>query len=434
MNLRATAPGPHATAIWTWPSLALLFGMVFLPTAYQPLKAVLLGVALVVAVGASWQAPTATVHRQTLLWALAFVICGLAFMSRGLLRGEPGALRVGSVWVAWPLAFVVVLACAPSSAIVEKHLGVLVAATLASVVYGLEFVLEQGGWIPRSLFPDLFSDQGVGFYEGFIELRLPSLAVLPFALPFSIAAAVTWSRGGGPVRRRWIWLALAASLLLTALSGRRAVLLVAALAPVLTLVLLSLLPARDRRHLRGPTLVLVASLTLCVVAIGAFLGSLFGFDSGLLWEMFREGFDPTASESSSIRATQLRELVHGWSHVPLLGTGHGGFTTEHIRDPDRPWSYELSYQALLFQTGIVGFVLYAALIGWIYLQVLRMVRCGGPTGLLMLPIAVGLTTFLLANATNPYLLKFDFMWVVFLPLAFVNRWLIEDEPRAASIA
>lgn len=427
MGLSSETLDTRSNPIWVWPSLCLLFAMVFLPTAYQPLKGALLFVVLVIAGGAALRMPSRTIHRQTLIWSFSFALVGLLFMLRGLARGEPGALRVGSVYVAWPLAFLTLVACAPRGAAVRRHLGVLVAATLAVVIYGLEFVLEQGGWIPRSIFPDLFPDQGVGFHEGFIELRLPSLAVLPFALPFLVAAAVAWARGRAPVQRRWVWLALSLGLLLAALSGRRAVLLVVALAPILTLALLGLLPGSDRKQLRAPTLVLSVGLGLGVVGIGAFLGEAYGFDSGLMWDMFREGFDPSASESSSIRATQLRELLRGWGEAPLLGSGHGSFVRAHIRDVERPWSYELSYPTLLFQTGLVGVLLYAALVGWLYWQVVRMIRGGGEAGLMILPLAVGLTTFLIANATNPYLLKFDFMWVVFLPLALINRWLVDQQ-------
>jgi hypothetical protein len=62
-----------------------------------------------------------------------------------------------------------------------------------------------------------------------------------------------------------------------------------------------------------------------------------------------------------------------------------------------------------------------------------MIRAGGDAGRIMLPLSVGLAAFLIANATNPYLLKFDFMWALFLPLALINRWLVErDAPEPAA--
>ncbi len=414
--------------LFALPSLLLLFGMVFLPTAYQPWKAALVLLAAGVALGARLRSPLRTLHRDTLLWTIALVALGLAFMVRGLLRGEPGALRVGTVYALWPAAFAMLLAGAADDAVVRRHLVLFVGAVFAASLYGLEFVLEQGGWLARSYLPDVFPDQGVGFYEGYVELRLPSLAILPFALPFLIAAGMSSGRGQRPImRRRFLWGALVAGLLLAALSGRRAVLLVVALAPLLTLALLALLPRGERRALLWPAILIIGVLALAVAVIGAFLGAFYGFDAGILWDEFRQGFDRSASESSSIRAEQLSELISAWQAHPLLGSGHGGFLRSHVRDLARPWSYELSYPALLFQTGALGFTLYAGLFAWIFWQAARMIRAGGDAGRTMLPVVVGLASFLIANGTNPYLLKFDFMWAVFLPLALVNRWLIRRE-------
>ena len=439
MALAGAAPrGEAAAARGAWlfalPSLLLFFGMVFLPTAYQPWKAALVLLAVAVALAARLRSPLRTLHRDTLLWTAVLLALGLAFMARGLLRGEPGALRVGTVYALWPAAFAILIAGAGDAEVLRRHVTLFIAATFAVCVYGLEFVLEQGGWLPRSIFPDLFPDQGVGFYEGFVELRLPSLAVLPFGLPFLIAAGMCWGRGTqSPLRRRWVWGALLVGLLLAALSGRRAVLLVVGLAPPMTLLLLALLPRPERRELLWPAILLIGALAFAVAAIGAFLGAFYGFDAGLLWEMFREGFDPRSSESSSIRAEQLSELMSAWKAHPLLGAGHGGFLRSHVRDLARPWSYELSYPALLFQTGVLGFALYAALFAWIFWQAVRMIRAGGEAGLTMLPVTVGLAAFLLANGTNPYLLKFDFMWAVFLPLALVNRWLVDREAAGSAL-
>lgn len=436
----ALAPSRSGTArcawlAWSAPSLALLFGMVFLPTAHQAWKGGLFLAALVVALGAELVRPRRTLHPHVVTWGAALCACGLAFMVRGLLHGAPGALAVGTVYVVWPAAFVALAGSAGDERVLRAHLKVLVAGVTALSIYGLAFALEQGGWLARSPFPELFSDQGIGLYDGYVEMRLPSLSVLPFAVPFLIAAAIAWRPGAGPVRARWVWLALVATTFLAMLSGRRAVLLVVALAVPLTFGLIGLLPRRERHQLLGAAAMLIVGLALTLVAVQAFAADIFGFDVTVLWQEFRLGFDPRATESSSIRVTQLRELIEAWHAHPLLGAGHGAFLHDHIRDPERPWGYELSYPTLLFQAGLAGLLAYAALIGWLILQMVRIVRAGGEHARTMLPLLVGLLAFLAANATNPYLLKFDFMWTLFLPLALVNRRLVErDRRRAPEIA
>ena len=76
--------------------------------------------------------------------------------------------------------------------------------------------------------------------------------------------------------------------------------------------------------------------------------------------------------------------------------------------------------ALLFQTGIVGFTAYAAGIVWIFYRGIMLIREGGQLGGMMIPMLVGCTAFLIANATNPYLARFDGLWTLFLPLAVIN--------------
>ena len=56
-----------------------------------------------------------------------------------------------------------------------------------------------------------------------------------------------------------------------------------------------------------------------------------------------------------------------------------------------------------------------------------MLRERPDTAALLVPAMTGLLCFLIASATNPYLARFDAIWIVFWPLAIVNvvrtgRW------------
>jgi len=44
-----------------------------------------------------------------------------------------------------------------------------------------------------------------------------------------------------------------------------------------------------------------------------------------------------------------------------------------------------------------------------------------------IPVLVGMASFLVANVTNPYLLKFDSMWVLFLPIVLLNVHAVKQE-------
>jgi hypothetical protein len=77
-------------------------------------------------------------------------------------------------------------------------------------------------------------------------------------------------------------------------------------------------------------------------------------------------------------------------------------------------------------------LLYGLGVTWIYVQGLRIVRRGTSLAPLMVATLTGTTTFLIANATNPYLEKFDCLWTVFLPLALINASLLNGDGTAPS--
>jgi hypothetical protein len=147
--------------------------------------------------------------------------------------------------------------------------------------------------------------------------------------------------------------------------------------------------------------------------------------------MFLRGFDFSREASAIPRRDQLFALLRGWADAPLLGAGHGASAPGVVRAREMPWAYELSYVALLFQTGLLGFVAYASAVGWLMWMLVKVIRVGDELSLLALPVTVGMVCFLIANATNPYLAKFDYLWILFVPIGVVNYWLlrpVQPEP------
>jgi O-antigen ligase len=166
------------------------------------------------------------------------------------------------------------------------------------------------------------------------------------------------------------------------------------------------------------------------------LGLLYQFDIQSLIGRVSEGFEfgaTTVDEGSAARHEQYFALLRGWYENPLIGAGHGASVYGSIRSETRPWAYELSYMALLFQCGLLGFVAYAGGVFWIYWKGIETIRCGGGLGRSMLALLVGMTCYLIANATNPYLSRFDGIWAIFLPLAFINYSLVLRSERPKTL-
>jgi hypothetical protein len=227
-----------------------------------------------------------------------------------------------------------------------------------------------------------------------------------------------------PVSRFWLWLSFLLGVVLVLLSGRKALLLVVAMAPFIILFFQMFLPNQYKPAVAKGRVGLAVVILVSVLGIYGYLQSLFGLNVGILLETFMAGFDFGGDGSASVRAEQFVALVREWSEHPFFGLGHGASAGGSVRSEAFPWAYELSYVALLFHTGLVGFAIYTAGVGWIFLMGLRMIRSGGRLAFYMLPVLVGTGCFLIGNATNPYLEKFDYIWVIFLPVALINFWLL----------
>jgi O-antigen ligase len=403
--------------------------MLFLPTTRQSIKACLLLLVLGLISINVLHRDRLALHPVVLLWTLFMAATGLAFMLLGLANGAPGALRMGTVYVLWPLVNLILIAGAATEKVLNGICRILIAAAIVIGLYGIIFVIYIAGWIPDFLYVPIEPSQAVGLYKGYVEMNLHALASLLFLVPFLVAALLTWPLDRPIlVSRFWLWFALLLGSTVTLLSGRRGLLLVVALSPGIALFFRAFLPSSGRWMRRKLVLRFILGLGIGLVSLTIYLSSVFDFSFHTIVEMFAAGWDFVAGDESSLgRRDQFIALLEEWSERPLFGAGHGASAAGSIRDADMPWAYELYYLALLFHTGILGFLAYTAGVIWIFWMGIKIIRLGNQLSLYMVPVLVGTSCFLIANGTNPYLVKFDYMWIIFLPVAFINYWLLNSE-------
>jgi hypothetical protein len=278
------------------------------------------------------------------------IITGLALILQGVFNYAPGALRVITVYVVWPIVFTVLIAGVTSEGMVAGLLRTLVIAALAIDLYSLSYVSFSLGWLPDLLYVPLDQGQAIGFYQGYVQYNLYSLATLLFLIPFVVAGLLTWpGRSRTVVSRFWLWTALILGLILVLLSGRRALLVVAGLSPFITLIFRSFLPRPQKLQLRGDLKRFFVWVTLVLSALILFLRLTYGFNVASLVEFFGRGFEPMADVGAFVRREQFLALLSAWADSPLIGAGHGASAAGLIRSEELPWSYELYYLALLFQ-------------------------------------------------------------------------------------
>ena len=77
--------------------------------------------------------------------------------------------------------------------------------------------------------------------------------------------------------------------------------------------------------------------------------------------------------------------------------------------------------------GLVGILVYGSAVICLFARGIAVTRQQPEAAIILIPLLSGLFCFLIANATNPYLEKFDHMWVLFLPVAFLNAFLLKSK-------
>lgn len=74
--------------------------------------------------------------------------------------------------------------------------------------------------------------------------------------------------------------------------------------------------------------------------------------------------------------------------------------------------------------GIVGVLIYGLVVEWVFIKGIMVMRRAPETAGLLIATLSGLACFLVTNATNPYLQQFDYLWVLFLPIAVLNAYML----------
>jgi hypothetical protein len=411
--------------LFAFPGYLLFFLMLFIPTIHQQFKFFLLLVVLGIIFIRALLSKHGVfyLHPIILRWTLFYATIGLFFMLVGSINSAPGALRVGTVYVLWPLVFTFLISGITNEKVFIGLTHVLMISSLAIGLFVIYIILHSSGLFPDSIYIYIFDRQDFYIDQGVPSIHYKPIESLLFLFPFLVATVLTWSRGKDmPVSRNWLWFALIPIVIVVPLIGRNALLLVGILSFPITFFFNAFLPFWQKQNYLKLAMSFIIVTGLLLLILNIYLS--FNCSSNLLvvLDVLMGKFDFQNNPSGILRKEQFFALLGGFVQHPFLGAGHGAGVA-YVRS-ENSWAYELSYVALLYQVGVLGFIAYSSGVIWIYWTGIRIIREGGKLGLYMIPIMVGMTCFLIANATNQYLIKFDFMWIIFLPIAVINHWLI----------
>jgi len=402
--------------------VAFFFLMLLTPASFQGMRGAALLVITVYCVvrlrRGEWR-----VHQGILSVAALCLAASIFFIVYGVLNETPGAIAVTTVYFLWPCLYLFFCGLVSRREKLIPFLRVIPIAGLAVIASNALFILDSSGFSFVFLQP-FFEAQLASFADysdelGFYRLSLINITTLIFAVPFTVTSlAIGRTSDVFSGYRKWVAIVfIFCSIFLLLLAGRRGIWLAFA-----TCIPIFFTLAWYARVSQLRMLAFKLSIILLLAAFSYAIASwFFDLHASAMVDDFLAGFgfDDSKNISAYRRAEQFAALVAGWKENLLLGAGHGAAAVDNLGIA-QSWSYELSYMALLFQTGLVGTLIYSASVLWLFHKSATMMRNRPESVQLLLPSLVGLASLLVANATNPYLLKFDYLWTLFLPVALLN--------------
>jgi hypothetical protein len=399
----------------------LLYSVVVFPTALQSAK--MLFVSILLFFNISFLADGRYPFPKNLfLIAAWYSMIGSLYILWGYFNGgKPLALI--SVYVAYPLVFSLMAVGWARKEIMFSMPKIMGVACAFVILFMVDNFLYQIRLIPEMILPHPYNIEDYGLrYEAWeFEFSGRQLSSMVFLVPYLFSYnIVSLAFRGGIVKSNALRCISIIAFLISALVGRRALLVSTSISYVILGLLIMLLPQSTRsrvvlEYIKFGISILVV-LTVTILTLTAF-----GLIQPLeLIAQFESGFQFDSDKSASTRSLQFEYLFNEWQQSMMFGYGHGtSLANGYLRSTTHPWSYELSYNALLFHVGLVGVIGYSLGFIWMLFKSFKIVRNGGCGVAVIIPVLVGLISMLIANATNPYLEKFDSILYIFLPISAI---------------
>ena len=385
------------------------FLMLFLPTMYQPIRGVLLLILCLAGLNMKYGRIDSMIR---FFLVLNLIACFFNWIY-SLIVGNPGALANVSIFLIWPALYFFLMMKCKSMDIVFGLYKVIVYGGLIVLAENVIFI-GNNFFLNSTIIESLGELLGFryGIYDGFIEYFSPSQSYLPYFFYFSCSMLLV-PHGRIEIENKWLIVMAVTSAILILISGRRAMWLTIGVLPIYLMIILKICKLQSFSILK--------ILSLCVVIVGVLFYALVNFfNLEYMTLELLSTFDMESNESNMERVLQNKSLLNDFWNSPIIGQGIG-FVSSYVRTPDHPWEYELVYQYLLASFGLLGMLVLCMPFVWVLKTSIDIVNKTGNNSELIIPALAGSFVFFLINATNPYLLKFDFLWIFFLPIIVLNQ-------------
>lgn len=256
------------------------------------------------------------------------------------------------------------------------------------------------GWLSEEVLEEMYLQ--IGVHTGYLQMNNVNVGMLSFIVPYLLSRVIIETQQP----RHLLLFGLAIALLSAVLATRRIVLVVFMVTPIIAYCI-GVAVGRNKRRVRARVLNFYLITMLGSVAT---YWAVSLFDPVISDGFVARVFDIFNNDFESERQLQHAALIEGFKGQFLWGSGFGGLT-DVIRSDERPWTYELTYSRILFNSGIIGVLLLVAFFAFYFFAAVKKIRLSSHKNI-YIPLMVGLSGVLIASASNPYLSSFDFVFVL----------------------
>ena len=357
------------------------------------------------------------------IWFLFYFLFYFLWITYGLIRGNPGVSDYFRLQIIWPTIFFILISTIDSLKKIIFVYKLLVNFSIIISVYIIYRFLEVINLVPK-IYNFEGEVLGVGIHSGFIQVVSLSVGSLVFLLPFILCLVSGFSKSflyRKIVSKKKLFIVFVLITIAVIISGRRALWFSFFITYIL--VFLTNYLIYKKKFLK-----LIYNFSLFSIVI-FFIGF-----SSITYLNDKVDFDQLSNRitkefnSSELTPRQLQSiaLFEGFKKNPLFGSGFGVGVKDNIRSSEKPWQYELTYNLYLYNTGLIGMLFFLLLILFPFSRYLKLCKIYPEFTPYLSPAFISYLIVLIASASNPYFTSsFDFMWMLFLPIAIINKIEIE---------
>ena len=355
--------------------------------------------------------------KKYVIWFFLFFCSGLFSLLYGAIKGNPGVHYHYLVYLAWPILYPVVFSNLNIFSI-RKLEEMLNFCYLFILITGVLSFLQMNFGLFTFFDPTLFGYEIADNSRPMYLFISPSGgAIVDFFILFSFMLSNYCLSEKRLSIRRIILLLL--GFVYIVISSRRVMMFGFIYIPII-LMLLTKLSKQYVKHKLRNRIFMIYTLPLICLFLG--IGYVFA-DTEDFSLFFSSAFssDGDFGRGENVRLDQGEALIKGWYDNFFFGAGTG-INASVVRN-DIPGVYELSYHAILFERGLFGSILYFGLLLIPIVWTVKIVKACKNIELssFLLSYSVCYISLLSANATNPYIGAFDYIWIIFLYIALINN-------------